>query len=78
MTTQIATQVNGVNVDQFVATVNAIQEHPEIARFQFRAQNGWINGGHSRPSIQGCYGAGQEDSSRNEPFVLDGTAALVD
>jgi uncharacterized OsmC-like protein len=72
MTNQIATQVNGVNVDQLVATINAIQENPEIARFQFRAQNEWISGGHSRTSIQGFYGAGQEDSSRNEPFVLEG------
>lgn len=72
MTNQIATQVNGVNVDQLVATVNAIQENPGIARFQFRARNEWVSGGHSRTSIQGFYGAGQEDTSRAEPFVLDG------
>ena len=72
MTTQTPTQVNGVNVDQLVATVNAVQDNPELARFQFRAQNEWISGGHSRTSIQSFYGAGQEDSSRSEPFVLDG------
>lgn len=72
MSNQIATQVNGVNVDQLVATVNAIQENPGIARFQFRAQNDWVSGGHSRTTIQGFYGAGQEDTSRAEPFVLDG------
>ena len=72
MTTQLATQINGVNVDQLVGTVNAIQENPDIARFQFRAQNEWINGGHSRTTIQGFYGAGQEDTSRSQPFVLDG------
>ncbi len=72
MTMQIATQINGVNVDQLVATVNAVQENPDIARFQFRARNEWIDGGHSRTTIQGFYGAGQEDSSRSRPFVLEG------
>jgi uncharacterized OsmC-like protein len=72
MNMQVSTHVNGVNVDQLVSTVQAIQEKPEIARFQFRAQNEWIDGGHSRTTIQGFYGAGQEDDSRNEPFVMDG------
>jgi uncharacterized OsmC-like protein len=72
MVTQVATQINGVNVDQLVGTVQAIQENPDIAKFQFRATNSWVNGGHSRTSIQGFYGAGSEDSSRIEPFVLDG------
>jgi uncharacterized OsmC-like protein len=71
MTTQVSTQINGVNVDQLVATVNAIQENPELARFQFRAQSAWVEGGHSRTTIQGFYGAGQEDTSRSQPFVLE-------
>jgi uncharacterized OsmC-like protein len=72
MTTQTPTQVNGVNVDQLVATVNAIKQNPGLARFQFRARNEWIAGGHSRTSIQGFYGAGQEDASRSRPFILEG------
>jgi uncharacterized OsmC-like protein len=72
MTTQTTTQVNGVNVDQLVATVNAIQQNPALARFQFRAQNEWIGGGHTRTSIQGFYGAGREDTSRSRPFILEG------
>jgi uncharacterized OsmC-like protein len=72
MTTQTPTQVNGVNVDQLVATVNAIQQNPNLARFQFRAHNEWAGGGHSRTSIQGFYGAGQEDTSRSRPFIVDG------
>lgn len=72
MTTQVSTQINGVNVDQLVATVNAIQEKPDLARFQFRAQSAWLGGGHSRTTIQGFYGAGQEDSSRSQPFFLEG------
>jgi uncharacterized OsmC-like protein len=72
MTTQTPTQINGVNVDQLVATVNAIQQNPDLARFQFRAHNEWIGGGHSRTSIQGFYGAGQEDTSRSRPIIQEG------
>jgi uncharacterized OsmC-like protein len=72
MTTQTTTQVNGVNVDQLVATVNAIKQNPELARFQFRARNEWVGGGHSRTSIQDFYGAGQEDISRSRPFIVEG------
>jgi uncharacterized OsmC-like protein len=72
MTTQSPTQTNGVNVNQLVATVNAIQKNPDLARFQFRAQNEWISGGHSRTSIQSFFGAGQEDTSRSQPFTLEG------
>ena len=72
MNTQSTTLVNGVNVDQLVATVNAIKQNPDLARFQFRAHNEWLEGGHSRTFIQGFYGAGQEDASRAKPFVLEG------
>ena len=72
MNTQTSTVVNGVNVDQLVATVDAIKQNPDLARFQFRAHNEWLSGGHSRTSIQGFYGAGQEVTSRTKPFLLDG------
>lgn len=72
MNTQINTQVNGVDVDQLIGTVKAIQELPELARFQFRARNEWVNGGHTRTEIKGFYGANAEDVSRVKPFVLEG------
>jgi uncharacterized OsmC-like protein len=72
MATQTISTVNGVNVEQLVGTINAIQDNPDLARFKFRASNKWISGGHSRTTIDGFYGAGQEDSSRTKPFVLDG------
>jgi uncharacterized OsmC-like protein len=72
MNTQIQNQLNGVNLAQLVGTVKAIQETPELARFQFRAHNEWINGGRSRTEIKGFYGANSEDTSRVEPFVLEG------
>jgi uncharacterized OsmC-like protein len=72
MTTATATLINGVNVDQLVGTINAIKSDPAIARFQFRAETEWVDGGHSRTTIQSFYGAKQEDASRSRPFVLEG------
>ncbi len=72
MTTQVQTLVNGVNVDQVVGTINAIKDNPGLAQFEFRAKTEWVDGGHSRTRIQGFYGAGQEDTSRAQPFVLEG------
>ncbi|MDR7484564.1 MAG: OsmC family protein [Armatimonadota bacterium] len=70
----MATQtiLNGVNVERLVATVNAIKSNPSLARFTFRATSDWVDGGRSRTKIQGFYGAGQEDTSRTRPFVLEG------
>ncbi len=72
MATTTATLVNGVNVDQLVGTLNAIKADPAIARFKFRAETEWVDGGHSRTTIQSFYGAKQEDASRSRPFVLEG------
>lgn len=72
MNTQTKTLMNGVNVDQLMDTIDAIQENPDLARFQFRARNEWVDGAQSRTSIQSFYGAGQEDTSRSEPFTMEG------
>jgi uncharacterized OsmC-like protein len=62
---------NGVNVTGVVETIKAIKADEELAKFQFRARNSWIDGGHNRSTIQGFYGCRMEDESRTEPFVLD-------
>jgi uncharacterized OsmC-like protein len=69
--------INGVNVDQLFGTINAIQETPSLAKFNFRARNQWINGGHNRTTIKDFYGAGQEDQSRQTAFVLDNDEPAV-
>lgn len=61
---------NGIAVDQLVATSEAIQENPDLAQFRFRSQTQWLQGGHSETRIQSFYGAGQEDPSRQTPFVV--------
>ena len=62
---------NGVDTQQMYGTLDAIKADASLARFQFRAQNRWIDGAHNRSTIQGFYGAGQEDASRTQSFSLD-------
>ena len=70
-TTEEVTIINGVNVTALEETVAAVQTQPEIAKFQFRAKNKWVGGGHNRSEIKGFYGACQEDDTRAETFVFD-------
>ena len=69
--TQTRPALNGVDVPTLFATLDAVKEQPDIAQFQFRARNEWISGTHNRSTIQGFYGAGQEDTSRTQPFTFD-------
>lgn len=69
--TTVSHSLNGVNLDRLASTVEAIQQQPALATFQFRSSNAWIDGGHNRSTIKGFYGAGQEDTERTKPFVLD-------
>lgn len=64
-------KVNGFQPQEIASTVAAIQAQPEMAKFQFRARNKWVSGGHNRSVIQDFYGACEEDTSRVEPFVFD-------
>jgi uncharacterized OsmC-like protein len=70
-TTTPRTARNGVDVPTLFATLDAVKAQPAIADFQFRASNRWVSGTHSRSTIRGFYGAGQEDTSRTEDFVYD-------
>jgi uncharacterized OsmC-like protein len=65
------TLTNGVDVGKLLATIDAIKANPELANFQFRAETEWKSGGHSRTRIQSFHGAGAEDTSRSNPFVVE-------
>jgi uncharacterized OsmC-like protein len=62
---------NGVDTEKMFATLDLIKAQPELAKFQFRATNRWIDGAHNRSTIQGFYAAGGEDTTRGEAFELD-------
>jgi uncharacterized OsmC-like protein len=62
---------NGCNVTNLFNTINVVDQQREAAKFQFRARNRWISGTHSQSRIRDFFGAGQEDETRTEDFVLD-------
>lgn len=77
MTANAPTICNGVDVTAMKETVEAVKAEPAIAKFQFRATNTWMGGSHNRSTIKGFYGAGQEDATRTQPFVLDAEEPTV-
>jgi uncharacterized OsmC-like protein len=52
--------INGVDTSTLFATINAVKAQPELAEFQFRATNRWVDGTHNRTTINGYFGAGHE------------------
>jgi hypothetical protein len=50
--------MNGVDTPTLFATINAVREAPELARFQFRASSRWLEGTHSRSRVEAFSGAG--------------------
>ncbi len=72
MSVKNQSKLNGVDVDQLTQTVNAVKDNPDLAKFTFRATTKWIVGGHSQTTIKDFYGAGREDTSRADAFVIEG------
>ena len=69
---------NGVDTATLFATLDAVKAAPEAAKFQFRAHNEWISGTHSRGTIYGFYGVGEERThERTFQFDADHPAVLV-
>jgi len=61
--------LNGVDVDGLFQTINVIKEDPSVAKFNFRAENEWVNGGENRTTVKDFYGAGKTHV-RSKPFVF--------
>lgn len=66
--TTISRTLNGLNMDQAMETIGAIKADPQLARFEFRARNQWIQGGENRSTIKEFFAAGEEDTSRTVAF----------
>ena len=67
---QLSGNINGVNVNDLFATIDAIKQAPAIAKFKFRIRNQWQGASQNRSTVNKFYGAGQE-LSRATPFVLE-------
>jgi uncharacterized OsmC-like protein len=78
MKTQTQTIVNGVNVTQLFETIDSIKENTEIAKFNFRAQNKWIDGTENHTTVREYYGA-CKTHTRTKPhtFVKDEPPVLL-
>jgi uncharacterized OsmC-like protein len=63
--------VNGINVKKLAEMTDAMQVKPDLGKFTLRARNKWVHGTHSSTTIQNFYGAGKEDTSRGQPFVVE-------
>jgi len=61
---------NGVNVTALLGAREALTAAPEAAKFNWRATCKWVNGTHSRTSVKGFFGLGQEQSHKTE-FSFD-------
>ena len=70
---------NGVQTPDLLATINAVKQAPDLAKFRFRASNRWVSGTYSESRVESFTGAGGEHSHATEfrygadhPIVLVG------
>ncbi|MDX1576994.1 MAG: OsmC family protein [Gemmatimonadota bacterium] len=69
---QTATPVdNGVDVDALLEAREALSQAPEAAQFTWRATCEWLNGTHSRSTVEGFFGLGEEHRHKSV-FTFDG------
>jgi uncharacterized OsmC-like protein len=57
---------NGVNVQALLDAREALSEAPEAAKFTWRAKCEWVKGTHSRSTVEGFFGLGEEQKHRNK------------
>ncbi|MEM1428379.1 MAG: OsmC family protein [Pseudomonadota bacterium] len=63
-------QKNGVNVQALLDARTALENAPEAAQFTWRAACAWINGVHTRATIEGFFGLGEEQK-HTRAFTID-------
>ncbi|GAB7146210.1 OsmC family protein [Mycobacterium riyadhense] len=76
MTTVRSPVDNGVDVDALLGVRAALPYAPEIAQFQWRTTVYWVNGTHSRSSVDTFYGFGEPQQHKTN-FIYDADHPLV-
>jgi len=61
---------NGVNVEALLGAREALTEAPEAARFRWKATCRWMNGTHSRSTVEEFFGLGENQKHKTE-FSFD-------
>ena len=64
MENQQITVDNGVKVEALLGARDALSQAPEAAQFKWRASSEWVNGTHSRATVAGFFGLGEEQKHR--------------
>jgi uncharacterized OsmC-like protein len=57
---------NGVNVEALFGAQEALKKAPEAAQFKWRASVEWINGTHSKSTVENFYGLGAEQKHKTK------------
>ena len=70
MSTMTTPVDNGVNVEALLGAREALTAAPEAAQFTWRATCEWVNGTHSRSTVEGFFGLGEEQKHRTA-FTFD-------
>ncbi len=68
--------LNGVNVTDLMQTVDAVKADPTVAKFRFRLNNEWLEGGHNLSTLNEFYGAGQKQQ-RSKSFLIHADEPIV-
>jgi organic hydroperoxide reductase OsmC/OhrA len=69
-TTESPAVDNGVNVEALLGAREHMTEMPALAQFTWRADCEWVNGTHSRTTVEKFSGAGGEQTHR-QPYSVD-------
>ena len=70
-TTEVPAVDNGVNVEALLGARAHLTDAPELAQFTWRASCEWLNGTHSRSTVTGFSGLGQDHAHR-QPYSVEG------
>ena len=63
---------NGIDVNQLLQTISAVEDDANVGSFTFRASSTWKDGTYNTGAIGSFVHAGQEDDTRTSDFVLEG------
>ncbi len=75
-TTETPAVDNGVNVEALLGARQHLTDAPEAAQFQWRASCEWVRGTHSRTTVSGFSGLGQEHTHRQD-YTIDADHPMI-
>ena len=68
--TETSTADNGVDIEALLGARQAIEAEPEVGQFIWRARCKWMDGVHSRSTVEGFFGLGDEQT-RQSTFCVE-------